>query len=131
MRPSSASYRASHVGFGGGGGMSSRSRLMEKKKYDAVMALDKISAELVERLDALGTTRRLWPMRGRVIYGSVLEHWSRMFGIINLVVSSRQESESNPEDAAEITSAPPAHPTADHLVRLEIAALEQVDQSSK
>ncbi|KIJ52675.1 hypothetical protein M422DRAFT_243452 [Sphaerobolus stellatus SS14] len=111
--------------------MSSTSRLMEKKKeYDAVMALDKISAELVERLDALGNDAEIMADAGQ-IHGSVLEHWSRMFGIINLVVSSRQESETNPEDAAESTSAPPAHPTADRLVRLEIAALEQVDQSSK
>lgn len=54
MRPSSAaSTRASHVGSAGG--LSATARLMEKRKeYDAVMALDKVSAELVERLEALG-----------------------------------------------------------------------------
>lgn len=54
MRPSSAaSSRASYIGFTGG--LSSATRLVEKKKeHDAVMALDHVSAELVERLEALG-----------------------------------------------------------------------------
>lgn len=53
MRPSSAaSNRASHIGSGG---LSATARLMEKRKeYDAVMALDKVSAELVDRLEGLG-----------------------------------------------------------------------------
>lgn len=52
MRPSSAaSIRTSHFGTG----VSSATRLLEKKReFEAVKALDKISLELVERLEALG-----------------------------------------------------------------------------
>ncbi|KAF8530472.1 hypothetical protein BU17DRAFT_79253 [Hysterangium stoloniferum] len=122
MRPSSAaSTRASHMGAAGG--LSSTARLMEKKKeYEAVLALDKVSAELVERLEALGDDCQIMADAGE-IHGSVLEHWSRMFGIINLVVCSREAEGTNAKSA----SKPP--PTAERLVRLEIAALEQVDHS--
>ena len=75
---------------------------MEKRKeYDAVMALDKVSAELVERLEALGEDCEIMADAGQgisddgfpsllspyneAVQGSVLEHWSKMFGIINLV----------------------------------------------
>jgi DASH complex subunit Dad2 len=41
--------------MGSAGGLSATARLMEKRKeYDAVMALDKVSAELVDRLEGLG-----------------------------------------------------------------------------
>lgn len=96
MRPSSAaSSRASHAGF------SSTARLIEKRKeYDAVMALETVSAEMVARLEALGDDCEIMAEAGQGIYniyivipfhfvgqvhGSVLEHWSRMFGIISLV----------------------------------------------
>ena len=53
MRPSSAaSNRASYMTSAGG---SATARLMEKRKeHDAVMALDKVSGELVDRLEGLG-----------------------------------------------------------------------------
>ncbi|KAF8590945.1 hypothetical protein K439DRAFT_1328335 [Ramaria rubella] len=120
MRPwSAASSRASHVGSAG----LSTARLVEKRKeYDAVMALDKVSAELVERLEALGEDCEIMANAGQV-HGTVLEHWSKMFGIINLVVASHETESDNTEGS----SKPPA--TAERLVRLEISSLEQVDAS--
>jgi len=69
MRPSSAaSSRASHAGYSGG--MSSVTRLMEKRKeYDAVMALDKVSADLVERLEALGDDCEIMADAGQGVCG--------------------------------------------------------------
>lgn len=79
------------------------------------------------------------------VYGSVMDHWSRMFGIINLVGASRQlittrnhfpnrnycvvpPRESVDNDEGHVEEQPPK---AEKLVRLEIASLEQVTTGSK
>ncbi|GJJ06593.1 hypothetical protein Clacol_000786 [Clathrus columnatus] len=103
MRPSSAaSIRASHFGTG----VSSATRFAEKKKeYDAVKALEKTTSELVERLDALGDDSEIMADSGRV--------------------ASRASTGNDEEHASEQPS------KAERLVRLEIAALDQQETSSR
>ncbi|KAJ8518048.1 hypothetical protein ONZ45_g4840 [Pleurotus djamor] len=67
-------------------------RLAEKKKeYACVAALENASDLLLERLEGIGEDFDVMADAG-VVHGQVLEQWPKMFQILSLFLSQREES---------------------------------------
>ncbi|TEB37491.1 hypothetical protein FA13DRAFT_1726599 [Coprinellus micaceus] len=92
-------------------------KLIEKKKeFDAVSALERASAQYLERITALADDCEVMADAGRV-HGQVLQQWPRMFEILNQFLASRQQFQD--EDVAASATI-----GGERLVRIPIDELE-------
>ncbi|KAL4267022.1 DASH complex subunit DAD2 [Pleurotus pulmonarius] len=107
LRPSVAPSRASHAP----GSLNSHEyaaaaaqRLTEKKKeYEAVAALESASNLLLQRMGGISEDFDVMADAGRV-HGQVLEQWPKMFQILSLFVSQRQQTEASQGEESTVSS---------------------------
>ncbi|KAF9017525.1 hypothetical protein BDZ89DRAFT_1074778 [Hymenopellis radicata] len=93
-------------------------RREKKKEFEAVSALERASAQYLERINSLAGDFDVMADGGEV-FGQVLEQWPKMFQILGLFLQSR-EAEENSEHPASRELA------RDLLVRIPIDDLQEM-----
>ncbi|KAJ7594648.1 hypothetical protein C8J56DRAFT_927289 [Mycena floridula] len=92
-------------------------KLMEKKKeFEGIAALDRAAELYKERVEALAEDCDIMAIAGEM-HGQVLGQWPKMFQILNLFLSNREESADGEPSAEE----------GQVLVRVPIEDLQQSD----
>ncbi|KAH8119600.1 hypothetical protein DFH11DRAFT_1565898 [Phellopilus nigrolimitatus] len=95
-------------------------KLYEKKKeYDALRALERLSAEYMQRLDAIDLDCNVMADAGK-IHGEVLSQWPEMFRTLSLSVP-QSASQAQP-DAPNSPDVPQA---CERLVRVPVDELQR------
>ncbi|KAI0768727.1 hypothetical protein BD413DRAFT_614232 [Trametes elegans] len=94
-------------------------KLLEKKKeYEAVVALERASAQFLKRIEGLGEDFDVVADAG-IVHGQVMEQWPNMFRILSLFLAQREQNADEEEGS---TSA-----AGERLVRVPIEELRQTD----
>ncbi|KIK24485.1 hypothetical protein PISMIDRAFT_678090 [Pisolithus microcarpus 441] len=97
-------------------------RLLEKKKeYDAVAALERVTALFLNRIEGLADDCGVMADAGQV-HGQVLEQWQNMFRILDFFLASRQQHGMDDSTVPESTP-------GERLVRVPLDEL-QVDATN-
>ncbi|CAL1707848.1 unnamed protein product [Somion occarium] len=116
MRQSMASSRQSHAPPQAPSAPAQAKLLEKKKECEAVIALERASANFVRRIEALGDDFDVIADAGTV-HGQVLEQWPNMFRILDLFLSTRQQNTEREEQRSTASS-------GERLVRIPIEDLQ-------